>query len=226
MSKDRSRGMPAAASGPSAPMTRGRTEALLPGCCVTLPLTDTPGDSALVRLLAVPQRDLLRNGTLPAPLAPFRDALLVEVTDGSRVLLPGAWVQTEVFTHCEPAPRRRWQLEDLRLPAVLWGDGTEAELHWGETVWPMPLQGGIRIPESCRARPHSTAMLRRLSLVAAGRRGDVGLTLWQQSDFDVPWQDVRLVPHAAWWFEIAQVPPTLCYREAVEYQRGLDSTGS
>lgn len=189
-----------------------------PGTTVALPL-DPDGldaeDVALVRLLAVPRRDLTRAGTLAVPLQPFADALLVEVTVGGRVVLPGAWAEPSVLQQGRPAPRTQVVPDDLRLPAVVAGEGSAAQLHWGETVWPLPFDDTVAIPAVCRAGIHSTARLRRLALVAAGRRRDVALTLWRNPSFEVPWHDVRLVPHARWWFEMADVPPTATYRDAL-----------
>ena len=54
--------------------------------------------------------------------------------------------------------------------------------------------------------------------MAAGRRQEVALTLWRDPGFEVPWQDVRLVPHARWWFEMADVPPTATYADAARLQ--------
>src|SRR5699024_11198195 len=56
-------------------------------------------------------------------------------------------------------------------------------------------------------------------LVALGRRDEVALTLWRQDGFEVPWHDVRLIPRAAWWFEIAQVPPGTRYADAEAAQQ-------
>lgn len=189
-----------------------------PGTTVALPL-DRHGldaeDVALVRLLAVPRRDLTRAGTLAVPLQPFADALLVEVSVDGRVVLPGAWAEPSVLQQGRPAPRTQVVPDDLRLPAVVAGEGSAAQLHWGETVWPLPFDDTVAIPAVCRAGIHSTARLRRLALVAAGRRQDVALTLWRDPSFEVPWYDVRLVPHARWWFEMADVPPTATYRDAL-----------
>ena len=69
----------------------------LPGTRVRIPLTDRPGDEAVVRVIAAPRRDLARRGQLWEPLRPFADALLVDVRAGERLLLPGAWVQHEVL---------------------------------------------------------------------------------------------------------------------------------
>lgn len=189
-----------------------------PGTTVALPL-DPQGDDledlALVRLLAVPRRDLTRAGALAAPLLPFADALLVEVSMAGRVVIPGAWAEPSILQQGRPAPRTQVVPDDLRLPAVVAGEGSAAQLHWGETVWPLPFDDTVAIPTVCRASIHSAARLRRLALVAAGRRQDVALTLWRDPGFEVPWHDVRLVPHARWWFEMADVPPTATYRDAL-----------
>lgn len=191
-----------------------------PGTSIALPLgTTTPdsaGDEAVVRLLAVPRRDLTRAGALAAPLRPFADAVLVEVSVGGRVVLPGAWVEPAVLGHGRPLPRTQVVPQDLRFPAVIAGEGRRAQLHWGETVWPLPFDDTVAIPAVCRLGIHSASRLRRLALVAAGRRKDVALTMWQKPDFEIPWHDVRLVPHARWWFEMAEVPPTATYRDALQ----------
>lgn len=107
---------------------------------------------------------------------------------------------------------------DLRLPAALLGTGSEAVLAWGETRWRLQLDSAIAVPDSCRPGLHSAAQLRRLALVALGRREQVALTLWQDPSWDVPWHDVRLVPRAADWFSIAGVPSGLRYADAARAQ--------
>lgn len=189
-----------------------------PGTTVALPLGTPRGDQALIRLLAVPRRDLTRAGGLAVPLQPFANALLVEVSVGGRVVLPGAWVEPAVLQHGQPAPRSQVVPQDLRFPAVVAGNGASAALHWGETIWPLPFDDTVAIPAACRAGTHSAAQLRRLALVAAGRRQEVALTLWRDPGFEVPWQDVRLVPHARWWFEMADVPATATYADAARLQ--------
>lgn len=189
------------------------------GSCWTLQLTDAPGDVARVRLLAVPGRDMLEHGALPGPLAPFSGSLLVDVTVSGRTVLPGAWVEPSVVSHLAPSAAVPVGVADMRLPAVVMGNGSKAFLAWGATLWPLPFDDSVAIPPECRPLPHSTAMLRRLILVALGRRDEIGLTLWQDPEFVVPWHDVRLVPHAAWWFEIAQVPSGMRYRDALAAKR-------
>ena len=191
---------------------------LLPGTRVEIPLTTAPGDVAEVRLLAAPRRDLAWSGRLSTPLQPFADALLVEVRSAARVLLPGAWVQPEVFERGTPLPPRPVRAHELRLPAVIAGSGADLALHWGETIWPLDLGGAVAIPESARAGPHPLSRLRRLLLVAAGRRAEVALTRWQDPGFEVPWHDVRLLERAAEWFEIAQVPSGMRYADAERAQ--------
>lgn len=186
----------------------------LPGTRVTIPLTARAGDVAVVRLIAAPQRDMVRAGRLGEPLRPFADAHLVDVAVGGRLVLPGAWVEREVLqrgTALEPVPVAA---ADLRPPAVLVGTPEHAALHWGETVWPLDLGGAVAIPPAARARPHPLSRLRRLVLVALGRRPEIALTLWQAADFEIPWHDVRLLPHAGRWFELAQVPPGTRYADA------------
>lgn len=190
-----------------------------PGTCALLPLSDDPEDVARVRLLAVPSRDLLEGGALPGPLAPFAGSHLVDVSVGGRLVLPGAWVEPAVMRQLEPAPSAQVRDKDLRPPAVVLGTGSRAFLAWGATLWPLPFDDSVAIPEQCRPLPHSAAMLRRLILVALGRRDEIGLTLWHDPEFIVPWHDVRLVPHAAWWFEVAQVPSGMRYRDALAHQR-------
>jgi hypothetical protein len=190
----------------------------LPGTRVRIPLTDRPGDDAVVRVIAAPRRDLARRRRLGEPLRPFADALLVDVHAGGRMLLPGAWVQHEVLQRGEPLAPVPVAAADLRPPAVIAGTPDQAALHWGETVWPLELGGAVAIPAAGRADPHPLSRLRRLLLVAAGRRAEVALTLWQAPDFEIPWQDVRLLPRAASWFELAQVPPGMRYADAERAQ--------
>ena len=61
----------------------------LPGTRVRIPLTDRPGDHAVVRVIAAPRRDLARAGRLSEALRPFAEALLVDVHVGEKLLLPG-----------------------------------------------------------------------------------------------------------------------------------------
>ena len=190
----------------------------LPGTRVRIPLTDRPGDHAVVRVIAAPRRDLARAGRLSEALRPFADALLVDVHVGEKLLLPGAWVQHEVLRRGEPLAPVPVAAADLRPPAVIAGTPERAELHWGETVWPLDLGGAVAIPEAARADPHPLSRLRRLLLVAAGRRAEIALTLWQAPDFEIPWQDVRLLPRAASWFELAQVPAGMRYADAERAQ--------
>lgn len=189
-----------------------------PGTTVALPLTPAPQDVAEVRLLAVPRRDLTRGSRLAPPLERFAESYLVEVLVAGRVVLPGAWAEPAVIAQGREVARRQVVPTDLRFPAVVDGEGSTAALHWGETVWPLPFDDTVAIPPACRAGSHSAAQLRRLALVAAGRREDVGLTLWRDPGFDIPWKDVRLVPHARWWFEVADVAPTMTYRDALRAQ--------
>ncbi|MGP9537030.1 hypothetical protein ACT3SP_03420 [Brachybacterium sp. AOP43-C2-M15] len=190
----------------------------LPGTRVRIALTDRPGDHATVRVIASPRRDMVRDGLLSAPLQPFADALLVDVSIGERILLPGAWVQPEVLQRGEPVAPTPVSAADLRPPAVIAGDSEQAALCWGETVWPLDLGGAVAIPDSGRADPHPLSRLRRLLLVAAGRREEIALTLWRDPGFEIPWQDVRLLPRAAAWFELAQVPAGLRYADAERAQ--------
>ena len=55
-------------------------------------------------------------------------------------------------------------------------------------------------------------------LVALGRRSEIALTLWQAPDLEIPWHDVRLLPHAQRWFELAGVPPGTRYADAERIQ--------
>lgn len=192
----------------------------LPGTQVTIALTDRPGDLAVVRVIAAPRRDMVRAGVLSRPLQPFAQALLVDVAVEGRVLLPGAWVQREVLERGTAIAPTTVAAADLRPPAVIAGTSERAELHWGETIWPLDLGGVVAIPSASRADPHPLSRLRRLALVAGGRRAEVGLTLWRDRDFDVPWHDVRLLTRAARWFELAQVPPGLRYADA-EREQGV-----
>lgn len=190
----------------------------LPGTRVRINLTDRPGDSAIVRVIAAPRRDMARGGVLSAPLQPFAEAFLVDVSVGERAVLPGAWVQPEVLDRGTPLAPIPVTAADLRPPAVISGSPEQATLHWGETVWPLDLGGAVAIPEAARANPHPLSRLRRLALVASGRRQEVGLTLWRDPGFEIPWQDVRLLPRAAAWFDLAQVPAGMRYAEAERVQ--------
>lgn len=195
-----------------------RVADVLPGTRVRIALhpgSSDPVDHAEVRVVAVPRRDLVRNGgQLSTPLRPIAESLLVDVSVGGRTVIPGAWAQPEVMERGEPIAPRSVTTADLRPPAVIVGDGPEVAMHWGETVWPLRLDAALAIPSSARLSPHPLSRLRRLALVASGRREEVGLTMWRDPGFEVPWHDVRLLPHAAWWFEIAQVPAGMRYADA------------
>ncbi|MFC7374419.1 MULTISPECIES: hypothetical protein [unclassified Brachybacterium] len=185
---------------------------------MSIPLTDRVDDVAVVRVIAAPRRDMVHAGRLSVPLHPFADALLVDVAVDGRIVLPGAWVQREVIDRGTPIAPARVTAADLRPPAVIVGTPDQAELHWGETVWPLALGGAIAIPDASRADPHPLSRLRRLTLVAAGRRAEIALTLWQGQDVEIPWHDVRLLPRAGRWFELAQVPPGMRYADAERAQ--------
>lgn len=190
----------------------------LPGTRVRITLSDRPGDTAVVRVIAVPRRDMARGGLLGIPLQPFAESILVDVSVGERTLLPGAWVQQEVLERGTPLAPVPVTAADLRPPAVISGPPEQASLHWGETVWPLDLGGVVAIPAASRADPHPLSRLRRLALIAAGRRAEIGLTLWRDPAFEIPWQDVRLLPRAGSWFELAQVPPGMRYADAEHAQ--------
>lgn len=190
----------------------------LPGTRVRIPLTPRHGDDAVVRVIAAPRRDMARGGLLSELLQPFAGALLVDVSADGRTLLPGAWVQPEVLQRGEPLTPVPVTAADLRPPAVIAGDSERAALCWGETLWPLDLGGAVAIPDAARADPHPLSRLRRLTLVAGGRREEIALTLWQDPAFEIPWQDVRLLPRAAAWFELAQVPVGMRYADAERVQ--------
>lgn len=192
----------------------------LPGTRVRITLSDRPGDTAVVKVIAVPRRDMSRSGQLSVSLQPFAESILVDVSVGEKLLLPGAWVQHEVLERGTPLAPVPVKAADLRPPAVISGTAEGAHLHWGETVWPLDLGGVVAIPAASRADPHPLSRLRRLTLIAAGRRAEIGLTLWRDPAFEVPWQDVRLLPRAASWFELAQVPPGMRYADA-EREQGV-----
>lgn len=193
-------------------------QAPLPGTRVRITLSDRPGDQAVVRVIAAPRRDLAHGGQLSPALVPFADALLVDVSVAGATLLPGAWVEREVLDRGAPIAPTPVTAADLRPPAVIAGSSERAALCWGETVWPLELGGVVAIPDSARAGPHPLSRLRRLVLVAGGRRSEIGLTLWRDPGFEIPWQDVRLLPRAAAWFELAQVPPGIRYADAERAQ--------
>ena len=67
---------------------RGGPSDPLPGTRVTIPLTDAPGDLAVVRVIAAPRRDMARAGRLGTPLLPFADSLLVDVAVGRTARAP------------------------------------------------------------------------------------------------------------------------------------------
>lgn len=191
-----------------------------PGRILELPLTGRAGDAAELRVLADVDRDLLPHAPRdrPWPLAALRGAVLVEATHEGRVVLPGAWVQTGDLARLTSTDHRAPAPADLRMPAVVLGDGRDAVLAWGETVWALPFEGRIAIPEAARPGAHSLARLRRLVLVALGRREEVGLTMWHDGAFEIPWHDVRLLPRARWWFDMAQVPAGMRYADAARVQ--------
>lgn len=192
----------------------------LPGQTVLIPLSDRAGDVAEVRALLDRRRDILpRTDAVRAdPLAVLGDAVLVDVSVRGRVVLPGAWVEPEVFSRGEPGARHRVSARDLRMPAVVLGDGAFAALAWGETVWPLPFDDSVQVPSEARPSAHPLSRLRRLVLIADDRHDEVGLTLWRAADFVVPWHDVRLLPRARWWFEMAQIPPGTRYADAARQQ--------
>ncbi|MCG7309982.1 hypothetical protein [Brachybacterium sp. ACRRE] len=202
---------------------RATARAARPGDVLALALTQHPGDEAHVRML-LDQRTLAdRVPDAAEHLAVFGDGVLVEVRVGERLALPGVWVERSVLDLRPTGEREPVREEDLRLPAAVVGGTGQTSLAWGETRWPLPLDATVAIPSSCRPGPHSLPELRRLALHAAGRRAEIALTLWQDPGFDVPWRDVRLVPHASWWFEIAQIPPGTRYADAAARQ-GVEAT--
>lgn len=193
-----------------------------PGALFALPLTDRPGDGLTLRVLADLERDIAPSAPAhgPWPLDAIGAGVLVEARAGTRVVLPGAWLAPGELGRARAMGIGDLDPRDVRLPAVVLGDGAGSVLAWGETVWPLPFEDAAApaIPAACRPRAHSLAELRRLALVALGRRADVGLTLWQDEAFEVPWADVRLVPRARWWFSLAQVPPEMTYADAARAQ--------
>lgn len=183
------------------------------GARMEVPFTGS-GEIATVRVLAVPERDLVREGRLSPALSSVSDGILVDVTAAGRTVLPGAWVDRAILEGARPVGQGRVPRRELRFPAVVVGEGQQALLLWGETAWPLPLTADVGIPAACRPALHRTADLRRLILAALGRRGEVGLTTWQDPGFDVPWHDVRLHPRARWWFDIAGIGDQRTYRRA------------
>ena len=200
-----------------------RSQTPAPGTVLRTRLSESGDEELHLRVIADADRDL-RQGTTASgewSLAPFSGAVLVEATVGGRIALPGAWIRENDLAPLERIGLAPVELRDLRLPAVIWGRGERAELVWGQSRWRMPLDPVVIIPPSLRAAVHSLVQVRRLALVALGRRAEVALTLWQDPDFDVPWHDVRLAPRAATWFELAQVPPTMIYADAAR-AAGID----
>lgn len=101
------------------------------GTAVELPLGERPRDVAVARLLAVPPRDLLIDERLPPALHCVADARLVDVSIDGRRVLPGAWVEPRVLTQGRPVAGPAVTASDLRLPAVVLGEGRHAVLAWG-----------------------------------------------------------------------------------------------
>src|SRR5699024_4849103 len=198
------------------PAMSGR--APLPGTRVRIALTDRPVDEAVVRVIAAPQRDMTHGGRLSPALAPFADALLVDVAAAGTTVLPGAWVEHEVLERGAPIAPVPVTAADLRPPAVIMGSTERAALCWGETVWPLDLGGVVASPDAARPGPPPLSRLPRLLLVALGRRSESALTLWQAPGLGIRWQDVRLRPHAQGWFELAGVPPGTRYADAERIQ--------
>lgn len=192
----------------------GMRRSVAPGSLLALPLTSAEADRAEVRVLLDPshaERSAREN------LRIFGDGVLVEVRYRGQSLIPGMWADPRIL-QIPVEGHESVRAADLRLPAVILGSGAHAQLAWGETRWPMALDSALAIPQSCRPGVHSAAQLRRLALVALGRRDEVALTLWQDPAMDVPWHDVRLVPHAAAWFSAAQVPVGMRYADAADWQ--------
>ncbi|MCS6710613.1 hypothetical protein JSY14_00720 [Brachybacterium sp. EF45031] len=190
------------------------------GAVLRLPLTHHADDHAEVRVLVDLRR--LPVDLPPAPVDLFGlmpGGMLVDVRVRGRVVIPGAWADGASLAALEVTGEHAVRPADLRLPAVVLETPRGRALAWGETLWPLPLAADVLIPDSCRPGVHSAAELRRLAMVAAGRTAELGLTLWQSRDFDVPWHDVRLVPRAAWWFDLAQVPPGMRYADAAASQQ-------
>lgn len=203
-------------SGPAS--AQGR---LLPGTRLQLGLTDRPGDEAELTVIVEAGTLIRRRPSRPDgqdnPLRAVSGAVLVAASVEGRCVLPGAWAWPAELESLPRLGRRPLRPADLRLPAVVLGEGDRAQLAWGETLWPLPFDGAVAIPAAARPGAHRRTELRRLVLAAAGRREDVGLTLWRSPDFEIPFHDVRLLPHARWWFDMAQVPP-LPYAEIAELQ--------
>lgn len=202
------------------PLPVSSTAAPRTGAVLELALGGDPGDVAELHVVADVERDL-RPHELPGrrgALDPWSGAALVTVSIGGRVLLPGAAVRADDLTRLRVLAHRPPQPEDLRLPAVILGPADAAVLAWGETRWPLPLDGRLEIPAALRPGVHALAQLRRLVLVAQGRTEELGLTLWRRADFEVPWHDVRLAPRARWWFQLAQVPDAMGYADAAASQ--------
>ncbi|PWH05752.1 hypothetical protein DEO23_11140 [Brachybacterium endophyticum] len=188
------------------------------GDVLRLPLTAREGDAAEVRVLLDLRELRGRDQAAAEHLSVLGEGVLVEVRVGGRLLLPGAWTERSLLDLAADGQHRPVRAGDLRLPAVVLGGTGRTTLAWGETRWPLQLDASVAIPASCRPSPHSLPELRRLVLHASGRRAEIALTLWQDPRFDVPWHDVRLVPRASWWFEIAQVPEGMRYADAAASQ--------
>lgn len=209
-------------SAPSPVNGVGRGAVPAAGDVAALPLGG-PEDTAELRVVADVGRDLmpLQPGASRRALEPVADAVLVDVTVRGRTVLPGAWLRRSDAQTLTISGYRPLTEADVRMPAVVIGHGAGAELAWGQTLWPLHLDEQIAVPETCRPSVHGLARLRRLVLVALGRRDEVALTLWREPGFEIPWHDVRMAPYARWWFELAQVPPGMRYADAARRQ-GLD----
>lgn len=202
------------------PTRVGRTTPVTAGSLLEVPLTDARADVALLHVVADVDRDLRPTSERVRPdlLDHAAGGVLVSVEVAGHTVLPGAYVRRDDLARALVLGHRRVVAADLRFPAVVLGDAPGSVLAWGETRWPLPLDPSLAVPEACRPGVHSLSQLRRLVLVALGRRDDVALTLWRDPDLEVPWHDVRLAPRARWWFELAQVPPGMRYADAARSQ--------
>ncbi|MDO5662739.1 MAG: hypothetical protein Q4G40_08595, partial [Brachybacterium sp.] len=101
-----------------------------PGTQFLLPLTERTGDVVTVRVLADVDRDLVPH--LPhgvrSPVEVVAGAVLVEVHQDGRPLLPGAWVEARALSSdlLRAAGVEPVLAGDIQMPAVVLGQGTEA----------------------------------------------------------------------------------------------------
>lgn len=167
---------------------------------------------------------LVRAGLLDEAIA--RDAVLVQVAHGDRVLFAGTWMGrtaaqrqlADGSSHLDPVPAA--QAPRLDPPIVVTGSDPAARLVWGPVVRPVSLAGAVSVPQSCRPQLHTARELARLSLIALNRRDEINSVLWRDPARDVPWGDVRLSPHGRTLLRLADLDPSIGYERALAAASG------